>query len=49
MMCVCGDVCQFFYIQKKGTSAHKSKITYQVSTQYASKGKYHVDSDEDAL
>jgi outer membrane protein assembly factor BamB len=29
------------------TSTYKSRITYQVSTQYASKGKYQVDSDEE--
>ena len=29
--------------------AYKSKITYRMSTQYASKGKYQVDSDEEAL
>jgi outer membrane protein assembly factor BamB len=28
-------------------AAYKSRITYQVSTQYASKGKYQVDSDEE--
>ena len=32
-----------------GASAYKSRITYQISTQYASKGKYQVDSDEEAL
>jgi outer membrane protein assembly factor BamB len=30
-------------------SFYKSRVTYQVSTQYASKGKYQVDSDEEAL
>ncbi len=30
-------------------SAYKSRITYQVSTQYASKGKYQVNSDEEAF
>jgi hypothetical protein len=29
------------------TGAYKSRITYQVSTQYASKGKYQVDSQEE--
>jgi outer membrane protein assembly factor BamB len=28
---------------------YKSRITYQVSTQYAAKGKYQIDSDEEAL
>jgi len=28
-------------------STYKSRITYQVSTQYASKGKYQIDSDEE--
>jgi outer membrane protein assembly factor BamB len=32
-----------------GTGAYKSRITYQVSTRYASRGKYQVDSDEDGL
>ena len=32
---------------EKNTSTYKSRITYQISTQYASKGKYQVDSDEE--
>ncbi|MBN2330910.1 MAG: PQQ-binding-like beta-propeller repeat protein [Candidatus Aenigmarchaeota archaeon] len=28
---------------------YKSRITYQISTQYAEKGKYQIDSDEEAL
>jgi outer membrane protein assembly factor BamB len=31
------------------TSAYKSRITYQLSTQYASKGKYQVDSDQEGF
>jgi outer membrane protein assembly factor BamB len=30
-------------------SQYKSRVTYQMSTQYASKGKYQVDSDEEAF
>jgi outer membrane protein assembly factor BamB len=33
--------------EDENTSTYKSRITYQVSTQYASKGKYQVDSDEE--
>ncbi len=33
--------------EEEGTSAYKSRITYQISTQYAEKGKYQVDSDEE--
>ena len=29
--------------------AYKSRITYQISTQYSAKGKYQIDSDEEAL
>ena len=32
-----------------GTSAYKSRVTYQVSTQYQAKGKYQIDSDEEAF
>ncbi len=35
--------------EEDGTSAYKSRITYQISTQYAAKGKYQIDSDEEAL
>ncbi|MBN2330911.1 MAG: PQQ-binding-like beta-propeller repeat protein [Candidatus Aenigmarchaeota archaeon] len=35
--------------EEETTSQYKSKITYQISTQYASKGKYQIDSDEEAL
>ncbi|MBN2330865.1 MAG: PQQ-binding-like beta-propeller repeat protein [Candidatus Aenigmarchaeota archaeon] len=35
--------------ENDGTSAYKSRITYQVSTQYQSKGKYQIDSDEEAF
>jgi outer membrane protein assembly factor BamB len=28
---------------------YKSRITYQISTQYAAKGKYQIDSDEEAF
>jgi outer membrane protein assembly factor BamB len=35
--------------EEASSSAYKSRITYQVSTQYASKGKYQVDSDEEAF
>jgi len=28
---------------------YKSRITYNVSTEYAAKGKYQVDSDEEAF
>jgi outer membrane protein assembly factor BamB len=34
---------------EKVGSFYKSRITYQVSTQYASKGNYQVDSDEEAF
>ncbi len=34
-------------LEEEGTSEYKTRITYQVSTQYASKGKYQVDSDEE--
>ncbi len=30
-----------------GLDTYKSRITYQVSTQYAAKGKYQIDSDEE--
>ncbi len=39
----------FRFGEEDNTSTYKSRITYQVSTQYASKGKYQVDSDEEAL
>ena len=29
--------------------AYKSRITYQISTQYAAKGKYQTDSDEESF
>ncbi len=32
-----------------GTSAYKSRVTYQVSNQYVAKGKYQIDSDEEAF
>jgi len=35
--------------EEAGTSAYKSRITYQVSTQYREKGKYQIDSDEEAF
>jgi outer membrane protein assembly factor BamB len=35
--------------EEGGTSAYKSRITYQISTQYSEKGKYQIDSDEEAL
>jgi outer membrane protein assembly factor BamB len=35
--------------EELGTSAYKSRITYQISTHYAEKGKYQVDSDEEAF
>ena len=35
--------------EEAGLDTYKSRITYQVSTQYASKGKYQVDSDEEAF
>ncbi len=34
---------------QENTSTYKSRITYQVSTQYAAKGKYQKDSDEEAF
>jgi len=33
--------------EEGATNFYKSRMTYQVSTQYASKGKYQVDSDEE--
>ncbi|MBN2330254.1 MAG: PQQ-binding-like beta-propeller repeat protein [Candidatus Aenigmarchaeota archaeon] len=33
----------------ENASAYKSRITYQVSTQYVEKGKYQVDSDEEGF
>ncbi len=30
-----------------GTSSYKSRITYQISTQYGAKGKYQIDSHEE--
>ncbi len=33
--------------ENENASAYKSRITYQVSTQYASKGKYQVDTNEE--
>jgi len=38
-----------FSEEETGTSAYKSRITYQVSTQYREKGKYQIDSDEEAF
>jgi outer membrane protein assembly factor BamB len=35
--------------EEKDGKFYKSKVTYRMSTQYASKGKYQVDSDEEAL
>jgi outer membrane protein assembly factor BamB len=35
--------------EEEREGAYKSRITYQVSTQYVEKGKYQVDSDEEAL
>jgi hypothetical protein len=35
--------------EEDGTSAYKSRITYQISTQYSAKGKYQIDSDEEAF
>ncbi len=35
--------------EDQNTSTYKSRITYQVSTQYASKGKYQVDSKEETF
>ncbi len=32
---------------EENTSTYKSRITYQISTQYASKGKYQIDSNEE--
>jgi hypothetical protein len=32
---------------EQNVSAYKSRITYQISTQYAAKGKYQVDSEEE--
>jgi len=38
---------EFRLDEEDNTSTYKSRITYQVSTQYAAKGKYQVDSDEE--
>jgi len=35
--------------EEVSTSAYKSRITYQISTQYSEKGKYQIDSDEEAF
>jgi hypothetical protein len=35
--------------EEQGISTYKSRITYQVSTRYAAKGKYQKDSDEEAF
>ncbi len=37
----------FKFDEEDNTSTYKSRITYQVSTQYAAKGKYQIDSDEE--
>jgi len=34
-------------LEEECTSEYKSRVTYQVSTQYAAKGKYQIDSDEE--
>ena len=34
-------------IEQESTSEYKSRITYQVSTQYGAKGKYQIDSHEE--
>lgn len=36
-------------LQEEGGSAYKSRVTYRVSSQYAAKGKYQTDSDEERL
>ena len=33
--------------EEQNVSAYKSRITYQISTQYSEKGKYQIDSDEE--
>ena len=33
----------------ESTSAYKSRITYQISTQYSEKGKYQIDSQEESF
>jgi outer membrane protein assembly factor BamB len=35
------------HLEEEAFGAYKSRITYQVSTQYAEKGKYQKDSDEE--
>ncbi len=35
--------------EEEAAGAYKGRITYQVSTQYGAKGKYQVDSDEEAF
>ncbi len=35
--------------EEDGTSAYKTRMTYQVSTQYGAKGKYQIDSKEEAF
>lgn len=35
--------------EELGTSAYKSRVTYQISTQYSEKGKYQVDSQEESF
>ena len=34
-------------MEEDNLDTYKSRITYQVSTQYAAKGKYQIDSDEE--
>jgi outer membrane protein assembly factor BamB len=34
---------------EKGSGAYKTRVTYHVSTQYSEKGKYQIDSDEEAF
>ena len=34
---------------EESTSAYKSRVTYQISTQYSEKGKYQIDSDEEGF
>ena len=35
--------------EEQSTSFYKSRITYQVSTQYREKGKYQIDSEEEGF
>jgi outer membrane protein assembly factor BamB len=39
----------FHFDEEESMSTYKSRVTYRVSSQYAARGKYQKDSDEEAL